>query len=251
MASPSRERPPPFTMERSVPDYHQPLHPSKLPVADDGTCPEFFLAALTRKEVDLITRTRQQQARKRCAEGAVSSPRNHAAGAAARSMRKRARISLSESALAARSRPMFYSAAGDPGQHPRESMTQYRARLELTKQRQEEQARLSGHRAPVKQSAPVTQPSTKRQAAAASYPWRGHEGWKYRRGTGLVTWVFISPDGVEYTGEEEVAATLSQIIPRQPQQRPSAVTPSDDTMDAPHCLEPKHHPCRRSSSRAR
>eukprot|EP01043_Picozoa_sp_COSAG02_P076007 COSAG02_NODE_15938_length_1127_cov_1.145914_1_plen_129_part_00 len=28
--------------------------------------------------------------------------------------------------------------------------------------------------------------------------WAGHDGWMYKRGTGLVTFYYISPDGQEY-----------------------------------------------------
>ena len=71
-------------MNRLVPDYHESLHPSKLPLSVDGCRVHFFHAALTQDEVDLIARTRQQQAQSTCSaqddrQDAGPSPRVSAA----------------------------------------------------------------------------------------------------------------------------------------------------------------------------
>ena len=39
--------------------------------------------------------------------------------------------------------------------------------------------------------------------SAKLHQWAGHDGWMYKRGTGLITFHYISPDGHEYTSEHE------------------------------------------------
>ena len=46
----------------------------------------------------------------------------------------------------------------------------------------------------------------KAKKAPKAVSWRGHDGWSYRRGTELVEWVYIAPDGTEFQDE---AAALS------------------------------------------
>ena len=61
-----------------------------------------------------------------------------------------------------------------------------------------------------KRKAPAAS-STVPLAAAARAPtlgqaWVGHDGWTYRRGIGLVDYIYISPSGQEFTAEHEAVA---------------------------------------------
>jgi hypothetical protein len=48
--------------------------------------------------------------------------------------------------------------------------------------------------------------SSKGKGSQKLKDWVGHDGWLYKRGTGLVTFFYISPDGQEYTSEQEAEA---------------------------------------------
>ena len=48
-------------------------------------------------------------------------------------------------------------------------------------------------------------------ARQASQCWKVHPGWRLRRGKGLVTWVFTSPDGTEFTSEPEAQAEAAKL----------------------------------------
>ena len=52
--------------------------------------------------------------------------------------------------------------------------------------------------------------------------WPGHDGWTYRRGSGLVDWIYTSPHGDEYESEAE-ALFVASTVP--PQQRDDAAEP--------------------------
>ena len=52
-----------------------------------------------------------------------------------------------------------------------------------------------------------------RKKAKKAMSWRGHDGWSYRRGTALIEWVYIAPDGTEFVDE---AAALNYENSLQP-----------------------------------
>ena len=58
--------------------------------------------------------------------------------------------------------------------------------------------------------------ATPEQAAAPQakcHIWPGHDGWTYRRGSGLVDWIYTSPHGDEYESEAEALFVASSTVP--------------------------------------
>ena len=56
--------------------------------------------------------------------------------------------------------------------------------------------------------------------------WRGHPGWTYRQGKGLVEWIYTAPDGEEFTDEESALlydGELHKQVKIDPPSRPACV----------------------------
>ena len=52
--------------------------------------------------------------------------------------------------------------------------------------------------------------SSAERGKAVRGAWRGHDGWSYRRGVGLVEWVYFAPDGREFHDEASALAYEEQ-----------------------------------------
>jgi hypothetical protein len=79
--------------------------------------------------------------------------------------------------------------------------------------------------------------------------WAGHEGWSWKRGTGLVTFLYISPDGSVYTSEQDAqraydaaAATNQQFSPRDRVTSEPSSQPQQHNKPSPQRRSPARSP---------
>ena len=68
--------------------------------------------------------------------------------------------------------------------------------------------------------------SSKGKGSQKLKDWVGHDGWLYKRGTGLVTFFYISPDGQEYTSEQEAEAAYEAYEEADTESRDAEESPT-------------------------
>ena len=70
--------------------------------------------------------------------------------------------------------------------------------------------------------------------------WKGYPGWSYRRGTGLVTYVYIAPDGREFDSEEAAQKAVDAMgVGSGEPFSPAAAAPSAAPSDLPKPSPPR------------